>query len=255
VNVRFQRLNTGPRGRVPTDPALPPDELRRLDERSGERILAVDAENGTVWGMISLTPDRDEGGRFFQLAALDVLPAYRGRGIDAALMEEAERFIRSRKVTRLKFGTSPLRTDHAELYIKGFGTRYRWREGTRTPENKPWPHVSCECDLDDPLARPLDLGEEEVISRSVVHWEGLHPLPRRSIVYSGPLAVLLPDLTGEALAAAGGRDPSLLSAMYEVFHALYMHGYGFAWFDRLPPDLAPAGSPCWYYVMSRVLAL
>ena len=43
---------------------------------------------------------------------------------------------------------------------------------------------------------------------------------------------------------------------------LSLHGYGFAWFDRLPggdaegrSSGAPGGRPFWYYVMSRSFAV
>ena len=197
-------------------------------------------------------PGRDEGGHFYHLAGIVVPPEHRGQGIEAALMEEAARFMAEHRVQRLKFGTCPLLTANASLYVTRFGTRYRWRAGVRTAEGAPWPSVTCECDFDDPLARPLDLRDDEILSRSVVSWEGTKPIPRQKVVYSGPLAVVLPDLDAEALAAAGGE---FLSTLYTVFHALYLHGYGFAWFDRLPVRSAPSGDPLFYYVMNRVLGL
>ncbi|HYW85555.1 MAG TPA: hypothetical protein VFB30_20045, partial [Spirochaetia bacterium] len=202
-----------------------------------------------------LYPDRDEGGHVFHLADIDVLPGHREEGIDDALMQEAAGFIRERKLSRLKFGTSPLLTGNAALYITRFGARYKWREGTRTPEGKPWPFAACECDLDDPIERPLDLRAEEIVPRSVIDWEGVQPLPRRKVVYSGPLSILLPELTRDSLVEADSRDPEFLPTLYQVFHALFLHGYDFAWFDRLPLSAVPPGGPRCYYIMRRVLAL
>jgi hypothetical protein len=70
-------------------------------------------------------------------------------------------------------------------------------------------------------------------------------------VYSGPLSVLLPDLESDTLARASEQDPGFIATLYSAFHSLHMHGYGFAWFDRLPAlDMQPR----WYYVMTRILA-
>jgi hypothetical protein len=110
-------------------------------------------------------------------------------------------------------------------------------------------------DFDDPSARPLDLTEEEVVPRSVLAWEGLQPRPRHDVIYAGPLSVLLPEMSAEALGDAGARDPELLSALWSVFHSLSVHGYGFAWFDRLDPAVNTSGAPPCYYVMKRLISL
>ncbi len=172
--------------------------------------------------------------------------------VEGFLLEEAGRFLRSRRITRLKFGTSPLLTRNAWLYVTRFGCRYRWREGTRTPEGLPWPYVSCECDFDDPLAHPLDLREDQVQERSVLDWRGGRPVPRARLVYSGPLSMVLPDLDSDALSEAARRDPGFLPTLYSAFHALHTHGYGFAWFDRL--SVSAGDARAWYYVMKRVVA-
>ena len=255
MNFRFVRLISGSREDLLKGRAISLDELHSLKERRGEMIAAVDSATSALLGWIGVYPERDEGGHLFHLADIDVLPEHREEGIDDALMREAGKLIRERKVSRLKFGTSPLLTGNAALYVTRFGTRYKWREGTRTPEGKPWPHVSCECDFDDPIARPLDLRTEEIVPRSVIDWEGVRPLPRRKVVYSGPLSLLLPELTSDSLVEADRRDPSFLSTLYQVFHGLFLHGYDFAWFDRLPPSASPPGGPRCYYIMRRVLAL
>jgi GNAT superfamily N-acetyltransferase len=255
MNVRFVRLISGSREDLLKGRAISLDELRSLRERRGEMIAAVDPGSSALLGWIGVYPDRDEGGHIFHLADIDVLPGHREEGLDTALMQEAETFILEHRVSRLKFGTSPLLTGNAALYVTRFGTRYKWREGTRTPEGRPWPYVSCECDFDDPVERPLDLRVEEVVPRSVLDWAGLRPLPRQRIVYSGPLSILLPELTRDTLVEADSGDPSFLPTLYQVFHALFLHGYDFAWFDRLPASLAPADGPRCYYIMKRVLGL
>ena len=255
MNVRFVRVISGSREDLLKGRAISLDELRSLKERRGEMIAAVDPARSALLGWIGLSPDRDEGGHVFRLADIDVLPGHREEGIDEALMQEAGKFIQERKLSRLKFGTSPLLTGNAALYITRFGTRYKWREGTRTPEGRPWPFVSCECDFDDPIERPLDLRAEEIVPRSVIDWEGVRPLPRPKVVYSGPLSILLPELTRDTLVEVDARDAGFLPTLYQVFHALSLHGYEFAWFDRLPPSAAPPGGPRCYYIMRRVLAL
>ena len=169
------------------------------------------------------------------------------------LMEETRRYLQERKVTRLKFATSPLLTGTAHFYVTRYGTRYRWREGTHTPEGQVWPYVSCECDLDDPVARTMDLRDEEVESRSVLRWEKGRPVPPPSVVYSGPLTVLLPDLTSDSLTASARADPSFLATLYAVFHGLHVHGYGFAWFDLLPGASGALGGAANFYLMNRTV--
>ena len=259
MNVRSVPLISGPRTGRPPVPETLLDELRRLEERRGEMIAAVDGSSGQLLGTAGLYPDRDEGGVFFHLSGLQMGPGPRVADLDVLLLEKVGLFLGKRHVTRLKLGTSPLLTRNAWLYVNRFGSRYRWREGPRTAEGVPWPYVSCEVDFDDPLARPLDLGDDEVIPRSVVAWEAGRPV-RRAVAYSGPLSVLLPDLDAEALSSAAlstpsGSDPDGITLLHSLFHDLHVHGYGFAWFDELPVRLAPAGTPRWYYVMKRVVSL
>jgi GNAT superfamily N-acetyltransferase len=255
MNLRFVRIISGAREEILKTRASSLEDVRSIKERHGEKIAAMEEGSDAVLGLIGLYPDRDEGGHIFRLTGIEVPLAQRGKGIEAALMEEAGRFIQAHKVSRLKFGTSPLLTANAELYLTQFGTHYWWREGTHTPTGAPWPYVSCECDFDDPLARPLDLRAEEVVPRSVLDWVGLAPRPRQKVVYSGPLSVTLPELTAETLAEKGEHDRELLPTLYGVFHALFVHGYGFAWFDRLPAGMSPIVGPCFYYVMNRVVSL
>ena len=255
MDVRFLRLVGGAGGGLPDAPPGLLDDLRFLRERRGEKIAAVDGESGKILGAVAVHPDRDDGGTYFRLARIDVVAGHRSEGLEAALLGETERYIRSNRASRLKFGTSPLFTAHAELYVARFGTRYHWRVGARTPDGQPWPHVSCECDFDDPLARPLDLRDEEIAERSVIEWAGGTPSRRRGIVYAGPLSVLLPDLDAEEISRAAAANAAWLPTLYDAFHELSRHGYGFAWFDRLPAPAGSAGGARWYYVMSRVLAL
>ena len=97
--------------------------------------------------------------------------------------------------------------------------------------------------------------EEEVQGRSVLEWVEGRPRTRSRLVYSGPLAVVLPDLDGDALVRAREQDPGFVATLYSAFHSLHTHGYGFAWFDRLPSTTARPAAAGWYYVMKRVVAL
>jgi GNAT superfamily N-acetyltransferase len=229
----------------------PIEHLSYIKERRGEKIVAVESGSQKLLGWIGLFPDRDEGGLFYNLAGIEVHADFRGRGIGAGLMEEAGKYIQRHKTARLKFGTSPLLTHCAALFVTRFGTRYRWKEGVRISDGRPWPYVSCECDFDDPLFKPLDLRDEEVGRRSVLDWEGSKPAARKGIVFSGPLAVVLPSLSALELAEAVGSETGFLETLYSVFESLVMHGYGFAWFDRT----VLAGVPRFYYVMNRLMAL
>ncbi|HVP17863.1 MAG TPA: GNAT family N-acetyltransferase [Spirochaetia bacterium] len=229
------------------------DDLHRLSERRGERIAAVDPETERLLGWISLYPDRDAGGRFFALAGIEVLPAWRGKGIGTGLIRQAEAYLRERKVTRLKFGTSPLLTWCAGLYMRRFGMRYTWKEGVRTPEGKPWPFVSCEWDLDDPAVKPPDLREKDLPARSAIDWKGPVPVRRSRLVYSEPLFVPLPDLSNDELAGLSDRAPDFLPAIYRIFQDLFRHGYRFSWFDMISAASFPGC--CCFYFMENPLAL
>ncbi len=253
MDMKSVLLIGGPRKGRPEAPGSLLDDLRRLEERRGEMIAAVD-ESGEIRGTAGLFPDRDEGGKFYHLAGLQLEEPRAAGDVDVFLMEAAGRYLQGRKVTRLKFAASPLLTRGAWLYVNQFGTRFRWREGSRTPEGTPWPYVSCECDFDDPLGRPLDLRDEEVPGRCLVGWEKGKPLRRTDLRFSGPMCVSLPDIEAEGLAALA-RDPGVISILYSAFQDLHVHGYEFAWFDRLKGAEDSDGGPRWYYLMKRVVSL
>jgi len=222
-------------------------DLYRLRERRGEKIAAVDPETERPLGWISIYPDRDAGGAFFALAGIEVLPAWRGMGIGTGLVNQAGDYMREHRTSRLKFGTSPLLTWNAGLYMRHFGMRYSWKEGVRTSEGKPWPYISCEWDLDDPLVKPPDLSLDELGARSAVDWTGLVPAPRRGLVYSGSLFLPLPDLTNDDLADLVQRSPEFLFTMNRVFQELFRHGYRFAWFDTVPVS-GTLQRQCFYFM-------
>lgn len=230
-------------------------ELRRLEQRRGQMIAAVDERTGAVAGTLGLFPDRDEGGRYFHLAGLQVEPAHAAGDTDIVLFEAAAKLLAAKKVTRLRFGTSPLLTRAAWLYVNRFGSRYRWREGSRTPEGRPWPYVSGECDFDDPLERPLDLSEREVPERCLLTWERGAPVVRSDLRFSGPLCVALPDIDVDGLSALSGRAPEVIATIHSAFQSLHVHGYEFAWFDRLKDAPPGAGAARWYYLMARIVSL
>lgn len=234
-------------------PGTHAEELRRLREKRGEKIAAVDPGTEQLLGWISVYPDRDAGGVFFALAGIEVLPAWRGMGIGTGLLNQAGDYLREHKTGRLKFGTSPLLTWNAALCMRHFGMRFSWKEGIRTPDGKPWPYVSCEWDVDDPLVKPPELRLEELEARSVIDWTEADPAPRRGIIYTGPLFLTLPDLSNDDLAGLAERTPEFLVTMYRVLHELFRHGYRFAWFDAIPSAVAPRSR--WYYFMESPFAL
>jgi GNAT superfamily N-acetyltransferase len=229
----------------------PVEHLRYLRERRGEKIVAQDPDSGLLLGWIGLFPDKDEGGLFYHLAGIEVHADHRGRGIGSRLMEEAGVYLKDRKTSRLRFGTSPLLTRCAGLYVSRFGARYRWKGGVRGPDGRPWPYVAGELDFEDSLFKPLDLRDDEIEERNVLDWDGRRPVPRKGIAYSGPLSIVLPEFSRAALTEAMDGVPGFLETVYDAFEALFLHGYGFAWFDRLARG---AASRC-YYVMKKLLAL
>jgi GNAT superfamily N-acetyltransferase len=253
MNVAYVRLLSSRREDIWRGPGTHAEELRRLREKRGEKIAAIDPQNERLLGWISVYPERDAGGVFFALAGIEVLPAWRGMGIGTGLISHAGDYLREHKTARLKFGTSPLLTWNAGLYMRHFGMRYSWKEGVRTPDGKPWPYVSCEWDLDNPLVKPLELMQDELEARSAIDWSGADPAPRRGLVYSGPLFLPLPDLTNDDLAGLAERKPEVLVTMHRVFHELFRHGYRFTWFDAIPSASAPLGR--WFYFMENPFAL
>jgi len=227
----------------------PRDHLRYIKERHGEKIVALDEGSGVLLGWIGLYPDRDEGGLFYRLSGIEVHADHRGRGIGTSLMEAAREYLDGRRTDRLKFGTSPLLTHCAGLYVTRFGTRYRLKLGVKGPDGRPWPYVSCECSFSDPLSKTPDLRDDELDGHSVLDWDGLRPVPRAGVAYRGPLAVTLPCMTRPELGHAMESIPGFLETMNEVFAALHRHGYAFAWFDRNPRG---GTAPC-YYVMEKLV--
>ena len=209
----------------------------------------MDRSTGEVLGWVGLFPDRDARGAFFHLAGIEVHADHRGRGIGTGLMAAARDYVSGHRCSRLRFGTSPLLVPCAALYVTRLGTRYHWKEGVRLADGRPWPCVSCECDFEDPLPESRDIAPADADARSVVTWDGGVPARRAGIVYSGPLAVVLPTLTTTTLSHAMQTVPRFLETLYAAFEELVVHGYGFAWFARRDPR------PGHYYVMARSFAL
>ena len=70
------------------------------------------------------------------------------------------------------------------------------------------------------------------------------------------LFVVLPPLTSALLAEAVQKVPLFLETLTAVFQDLHVHGYGFAWFDRVPPELVPPGQlSLSFYAMTRALGM
>jgi ribosomal protein S18 acetylase RimI-like enzyme len=229
----------------------PRDLIGYIKERKGETIVASDPSAERILGWICVFPDRDEGGLFYHLAGIEVHADFRRRGIGAGLMDAARLYIEKKKTQRLKFGTSPLLTHCAGLYVTRFGTRYYWKQGVKMSDGRPWPYVSCECDFEDSLFKPLDLRDDEVEARNVLDWEGSRPIPRKAVAYSGPLAVAMADSSAAGLAKAVDSIPDFLPIVYRTFDTLFRRGYGFAWFDRA----VIGGESRPYYLMKKLLTM
>ncbi len=68
MNVAYVRLLSARREDLWRGPGASPQDLRRLREKRGEKIAAVDPETERLLGWISLYPEKDAGGVFFALA-------------------------------------------------------------------------------------------------------------------------------------------------------------------------------------------
>ena len=101
----------------------------------------------------------------------------------------------------------------------------------------------------------IQVNDSLVELRSVVDWEGIRPIPRHRVVHSGTLFVLLPPFTSALLAQAVQEVPLFLETLTAVFQDLHVHGYGFGWFDRVAPGIAPAGQALSAYAMVRQLGV
>ena len=224
-------------------------DLDALKERRGEKIAAVDPQSQELLGWITVYPERSAGGPLFRLADIQVMLPHRGKGIGTALMRRTGDYLRERKVPRLKFGTSPLLTWNAGLFMKRCGMRYIWKEGMKTPGAKPWPYVSCEWDLDDQLEKPHDLREDACRRGASSTGRHRYRLPER-LPHSGRLFVPLPDLSGEDLITIVRNSPDSLVVLHGVFHDLFLHGYRFAWFDTLSAVKVPG---CRRYYLNPTL--
>lgn len=226
----------------------PAGHLAFIKERHGEKIVAM--QDDELVGWVGLFPDKDDGGLFYRLAGIEVHGEHRREGIGSGLLEEARHYLREKKAHRLTFGTNPLLTPCAALFVTRFGARFRWKEGVKAPDGRPWPYVSGECDFDDPQFKPLDLADDQVVGRSVLEWDGSCPRVRASLPHSGALSVVLPSFTSAEFSEAADSVPRFLETLHDVFHTLFVKGYGFAWFDRLSIKEAR-----YYYVMKRLWAM
>ena len=231
-------LIDGPRAGLPPLRAALLDELHRLKERRGEMIAAVDDDTGEVVGTIGLYPDKDEGGRFSHLAGIEVGPGP-AADVEGFLLEEAGAWLRARRMTRLKFGTSPLLTRNAWLYVTRFGSRYRWREGARTPGRSAVALRLLRMRFRRPAgASPGPAGGPGAAAQRP-GLEGRQAGPaRRPGVLRAACPWCFRTWTVTPWPRRQRRDPGFIATLYAAFHALHQHGYGFAWFDRLA---APAG--------------
>ena len=154
MNVAYMRLLSGRpedlwRGRGPTRRSFA-GCVRSAEKRSPPWIRA----RNSFWGGSRSTQTGMRAESFSPSPGSKILPAWRGMGIGTGLLNQAGDYLREHKTGRLKFGTSPLLTWNAALCMRHFGMRFSWKEGIRTPDGKPWPYVSCEWDVDDPLVKP-----------------------------------------------------------------------------------------------------
>jgi len=203
-----------------------------IQSHSGEILALLDQENA-ILGWIGLIPGSDERGRYYTLSGQEVSPDYRRQGIGVRLLEEAREYLQHRRAVRLKFGTSPLLTANASLYITKFGARYTWNNKIKLADGSPWPYVSCECDFSRPVGKPPELAALDIRRLCLLDWQGYVPRINRDLRPTRQAALILPTLTRRHLDAVIDRVEGFLGTFFSLLDSLTRQGFGFAWFDRL----------------------
>ncbi len=219
-----------------------------LKAQNGEKIAFVNS-NDEILGWIGLIPDQDRRGKYYILSGHEVRSDYRGLGIGAKLLEEAKKYLKKYQASRLKFGTSPLLTVNASLYITRYGAQYTWNDKIKLADGKPWPYVSCECNFNNPLKKPLELSSRNVLAANLLEWDGLRPKPIKFVRYTGGLSILLPPISKSQLRTATDNIDGFLETTFNLFDSLNRTGYGFIWFDKLKIE----GNTFYYYYLSKEL--
>jgi GNAT superfamily N-acetyltransferase len=217
-----------------------------IQSQSGEIIALLD-DGSRILGWIGLIPGMDERGRCYTLSGQEVSPEYRRQGLGVRLMEEARDYLRGRRTARLKFGTSPLLTANAALYITKFGTRYTWNNKVRLADGARWPYVACECDFAHPVGKPPELSALDIRRISLLDWRGYSPRLAAGPLPARRAALILPALTRRRLDALIDEKKEFLKSVFSLIDSLHSRGFGFAWFDRLPASR----SERYYYYLTK----
>ncbi|GAH47284.1 unnamed protein product, partial [marine sediment metagenome] len=222
--------------------------FKYIKAQKGEKIALVDNSN-KILGWIGLIPDTDGRGKYFILSGHEVHSDSRGQGIGSRLMEEAQSYLTVLYVSRLKFGTSPLLTINASLYITKFGTCYTWNNKIKLADGSPWPYVTCEWDFNNPLSKPAELTTMDILSINILQWRGYQPIPLEAARYPAKVSVLFPPTTKYELKTAIDRNEGFLKTLFEIFDSLHKKGYGFTWFDKIRIE----EGLFYYYYMTKEL--
>jgi GNAT superfamily N-acetyltransferase len=224
------------------------DYYEYIQTHSGE-IIALFNGDDCVLGWIGLIPGADERGRYYTLSGQEVSSLHRRRGIGVRLLEEARSYLHSHRARRLKFGTSPLLTANASLYITKFGTRYTWNRKIKLADGSPWPYVTCECDFSHPIQKPPELAAMDIRGVSLLDWQDYVPRVNDSLRPARSATLILPALTHQRLNALIDEVNDFLKNTFSLLDSLNDQGFGFAWFDKLPDS---ADERYYYYLTKRV---
>jgi GNAT superfamily N-acetyltransferase len=217
-----------------------------IQSHSGEIIALVD-DRSRILGWIGLIPGIDERGRYCTLSGQEVSPEHRRQGIGVRLLDEARGYLQRRRTTRLKFGTSPLLTANASLYITKFGTRYTWNNKIKLADGSPWPYVACECDFTHPVQKPAELAALDIPRISLLDWPGDRPRVNGTLRPVRRAALILPALTRRRLDSLIDNVEDFLDTIFSLLEFLNSQDFGFAWFDRLPGT----GEERYYYYLTK----
>ena len=125
-------------------PYPPKEHLQHIKEKGGEKIVYIDDKNYII-GWIGLIPIKNE----CELAGIETDRKYRNQRVASLLINEAEKYLHEKNITRLIFQTSPLLTENTLFYLMQNNTKYVYNNTVLVGEknNIYWPVVDCIMEL------------------------------------------------------------------------------------------------------------
>jgi GNAT superfamily N-acetyltransferase len=120
-------------------PNQPQEHFEYISSEKGEIILAH--KESEIYGWIGLIPRNTS----YELAGIEVHMNHRNKGIGKELMKCAKEYVIEKGCATIEFGTSPLLSSNALLYLHENRAHYKYSKGIMLDANKniPWPYVEC----------------------------------------------------------------------------------------------------------------